>query len=154
MIALNLSIRRYSVKIGGGTDKVSLLTNYILSGAASNCIFLTLFLRLIASLIGARLLLLHIITIAGAISGCAAASHGGSKSYDAHMVATVLTVIFQGSVCVLIFSRLYDFLGHLKSYVREHNDVMILKLVGRLCVLIFYLEWVVLTLEYVLFIGS
>ncbi|KAL6549182.1 hypothetical protein OROHE_009027 [Orobanche hederae] len=92
------------------THKVFLLTNYILLGAASNCIFLTLSLRLITSLIGALLMLLHIITIAVAISGCVAASHGGSKSYGAHMVATVPTTIFQGSV-----TRPYDFLGHLKS---------------------------------------
>ncbi|KAL6577971.1 hypothetical protein OROMI_010299 [Orobanche minor] len=132
------------------THKVFLLTNYILLGAASSCIFLTLSLRLIPSLIGALLVLLHIITIAGAVSGCAAASHGGSKSYGAHMVATVLTAIFQGSVSILIFTRPYDFLGHLKSYVREQDGVVILKLAGGLCVLIFCLEWVVMTLAFFL----
>ncbi|KAL6528759.1 hypothetical protein OROMI_028935 [Orobanche minor] len=135
-------------KFRGCTHKVFLLTNYILLGAASNCIFLTL------SLIGALLVLLHIITIAVAISGCVATSHGGSKSYGAHMVATVLTTIFQGSVSILIFTRPYDFLGHLKSYVREQNGIVILKFADRLCVLIFCLKWVVLMHEYVLFIGS
>ncbi|KAL6527076.1 hypothetical protein OROGR_016166 [Orobanche gracilis] len=132
------------------THKVFLLTNYILLGAASSCIFLTLSLRLIPSIIGAFLVLLHIITIAGAVSGCAAASHGGSKLYGVHMVATVLTAIFQGSASVLIFTRPSDFLGHLKSYVREQDGVVILKLAGGLCVLIFCLEWVVLTLAFFL----
>ncbi|KAK6144933.1 hypothetical protein DH2020_021753 [Rehmannia glutinosa] len=132
------------------THKIFLLTNYILLGAASSCIFLTLSLRLIPSLIGALLILLHITTIAGAVSGCAAASRGSSKLYGAHMVATVLTAIFQGSVSVLIFTRPSDFLGHLKSYVREEDGVVILKLAGGLCVLIFCLEWVVMTLAFFL----
>ncbi|KAK6915791.1 hypothetical protein RJ641_020908 [Dillenia turbinata] len=66
------------------------------------------------------------------------------------MVATVLTAIFQGSVSVLIFSRTGDFLGNLKSYVREEDGVVILRLAGGLCVLIFCLEWVVLTLAFFL----
>ncbi|KAG8390708.1 hypothetical protein BUALT_Bualt01G0111600 [Buddleja alternifolia] len=132
------------------THKVFLLTNYILLGAASSCIFLTLSLRLIPSLIGSLLILLHIITISGAVFGCAAASHGNSKLYGAHMIATVLTAIFQGSVSVLIFTRPSDFLGHLKSYVRTEDGVVILKLAGGLCILIFCLEWVVLTLAFFL----
>ncbi|CAA0841213.1 Unknown protein [Striga hermonthica] len=115
------------------------------------CIFLTLSLRLIPSLAGAFLVLLHAVTIAGAVSGCAAASRGGgSRFYGAHMVATVLTAIFQGSVSVLIFSRPSDFLGHLKSYVREDDAVVILKLAGGLCAVIFCLEWAVLTLAFFL----
>ncbi|KAL0367876.1 UNVERIFIED_CONTAM: Polyadenylate-binding protein 2 [Sesamum radiatum] len=66
------------------------------------------------------------------------------------MVATVLTAIFQGSVSVLIYTRPSDFLGHLKSYVREEDGVVILKLAGGLCILIFCLEWVVLTLAFFL----
>ncbi|KAH6769510.1 transmembrane protein [Perilla frutescens var. frutescens] len=66
------------------------------------------------------------------------------------MVATVLTAIFQGSVSVLIFTRPADFLGHLKSYVREEDGVVILKLAGGLCILMFCLEWVVLTLAFFL----
>ncbi|KAK6911773.1 hypothetical protein RJ641_023866 [Dillenia turbinata] len=66
------------------------------------------------------------------------------------MVATVLTAIFQGSVSVLIFTRTGDFLGNLKSYVREEDGVVILRLAGGLCVLIFCLEWVVLTLAFFL----
>ncbi|XP_010258456.2 PREDICTED: uncharacterized protein LOC104598223 [Nelumbo nucifera] len=132
------------------THKVFLLCNYILLGAASSCIFLTLSLRLVPSLCGFLLILLHIFTIAGAISGCAAASEGTSRWYAAHMVATVLTAIFQGSVSVLIFTRSGEFLGDLKSYVREEDGVMILRLAGGLCVLIFCLEWVVLSLAFAL----
>ncbi|GFP90082.1 hypothetical protein PHJA_001152000 [Phtheirospermum japonicum] len=101
------------------THKVFLITNYLLLGAASSCIFLTLSLRLIPSLIGALLVLLHAITIAGAVSGCAAASRGdgGSRFYGAHM---------------------------------EEDGVVILKLAGGLCVLIFCLEWAVLTLAFFL----
>ncbi|XP_075485520.1 uncharacterized protein LOC142525210 [Primulina tabacum] len=136
------------------THKVFLLCNYILLGAASSCIFLTLSLRLIPSLCGFLLVLLHIITIIGAISGCAAAARGDSRSatkfYGAHMVATVLTAIFQGSVSVLIFTRPADFLGKLNSYVREEDGVVILKLAGGLSILVFCLEWVVLTLAFCL----
>lgn len=66
------------------------------------------------------------------------------------MVATVLTAIFQGSVAVLIFTRTGDFLGELKSYVREEDASVILKLGGGLSILIFCLEWVVLTLAFFL----
>lgn len=132
------------------THKVFLLCNYILLGAASSCIFLTLSLRLLPSVCGFFLILLHIFTIAGAISGCAAASAASNKWYGAHMVATVLTAIFQGSVSVLIFSRTGDFLRELRSYVREDDAAVILKLAGGLSVVIFCLEWVVLTLAFFL----
>lgn len=66
------------------------------------------------------------------------------------MVSTVLTAIFQGSVFVLIFTKTGDFLGNLKSYVREEDGVVILRLAGGLCALIFCLEWVVLTLAFFL----
>ncbi|GAB2287123.1 hypothetical protein Dimus_021509 [Dionaea muscipula] len=132
------------------TRKVFLLTNYMLLGLASSCVFLTLSLRLLPSLCGFFLILLHLLTIAGAISGAAAASNGGNRWYGAHMVATVLTAIFQGSISVLIFTRPDDFLGKLKSYVREDDAVLILKLAGGLCVVIFCLEWVVLTLAFLL----
>ncbi|KAF6164657.1 hypothetical protein GIB67_032885 [Kingdonia uniflora] len=132
------------------THKVFLLCNYILLGAASSCIFLTLSLRLFPSLCGFFVILLHMFTIAGAIAGCAAASSGTSRWYATHMVATVLTAIFQGSVSVLIFSRTGDFLGNLKSYVREEDAEVILRLAGGLCILIFCLEWVVLALAFAL----
>ncbi|XP_027352832.1 uncharacterized protein LOC113863446 [Abrus precatorius] len=128
--------------------KVFLFCNYILLGAASSCIFLTLSLRLIPSLCGFFLILLHVFTIAGAISGCAAV--GTNRWYSAHMVATVLTAIFQGSVSVLVFTRTGDFLDQLKSYVREEDGSVILKLAGGLTILIFCLEWVVLTLAFFL----
>ncbi|KAK7295221.1 hypothetical protein RJT34_18126 [Clitoria ternatea] len=130
------------------THKVFLFCNYILLGAASSCIFLTLSLRLIPSLCGFFLILLHIFTIAGAISGCTAV--GNNRWYSAHMVATVLTAIFQGSVSVLVFTRTGDFLEELKSYVREEDGSVILKLAGGLTILIFCLEWVVLTLAFFL----
>ncbi|KAM7272451.1 hypothetical protein ACFE04_027114 [Oxalis oulophora] len=133
-----------------GTHKFFLFCNYILLGAASSCIFLTLSLRLFPSVCGFFFILLQVVTIAGAVSGCAAAASGRNRWYAAHMVATVLTAIFQGSVSVLIFTRPSDFLGDLKSYVREEDGVVILRLAGGLCVLIFCLEWVVLTLAFLL----
>lgn len=132
------------------THKVFLFCNYILLGAASSCVFLTLSLRLFPSISGFFLILLHVLTIAGAVSGCAAASSDSSNWYGAHMVATVLTAIFQGSISVLIFTRTTEFLGNLKSYVREEDGAVILKLAGGLCILIFCLEWVVLTLAFFL----
>ncbi|XP_010242704.1 PREDICTED: uncharacterized protein LOC104586987 [Nelumbo nucifera] len=132
------------------THKVFLLCNYILLGAASSCIFLTLSLRLVPSLCGFFFILLHIFTIAGAVSGCTAASSRTNQWYAVHMVATVLTAIFQGAVSVLIFSRSGDFLGELKSYVREEDAAVILRLAGGLCVLMFCLEWVVLALAFAL----
>ncbi|KAI9185811.1 hypothetical protein LWI28_010874 [Acer negundo] len=132
------------------TQKIFLFSNYILLGAASSCIFLTLSLRLFPSLCGFFFVLLQVLTVAGAVSGCAAASSDSGRWYGAHMVATVLTAIFQGSVSVLIFTRTGDFLGLLKSYVREEDGAVILKLAGGLCVVIFCLEWVVLTLAFFL----
>ncbi|KAF7842096.1 Transmembrane protein [Senna tora] len=67
------------------------------------------------------MILHHVFTIIGVVSGCAAASARTSREYSAHMVATVLTAIFHGSVSVLIFTRTGDFLGSLKSYVREED---------------------------------
>ncbi|GMI79602.1 hypothetical protein like AT5G16250 [Hibiscus trionum] len=132
------------------THKIFLFCNYILLGAASSCIFLTLSLRLFPSLPGLFVILLHVVTVAGAVSGCAASSLGTNRWYAAHMVATVLTAIFQGSVSVLILTRTSDFLGYLKSYVREEDGAVILKLAGGLCVVIFCLEWVVMTLAFFL----
>ncbi|GAB2218485.1 hypothetical protein Droror1_Dr00001709 [Drosera rotundifolia] len=132
------------------TRKVFLFTNYILLGLASSCIFLTLSLRLLPSLCGFFLILLHLLTIGGAVSGAAAASSGANRWYGAHMVATVLTAIFQGSISVLIFTRPEDFLEKLKSYVREEDAVVILKLAGGLCVVIFCLEWLVLSIAFLL----
>ncbi|KAH7842996.1 hypothetical protein Vadar_011470 [Vaccinium darrowii] len=147
---MGLSIDNSSSNRHNHIHKIFLFCNYILLGAASSCIFLTLSLRLIPSLCGFFLICLHILTIAGAVSGCAAASSGAGKWYGTHMVATVITAIFQGSVSVLIFTSTSSFLGNLKSYVREEDGAIILKLAGGLCVLIFCLEWVVLTLAFFL----
>lgn len=131
--------------------KAFLFCNYILLGAAASCIFFTLSLRLIPSICGLLLLLLHAFTIAGAAFGCAAASSAGpSRWYSSHLIATVLAAIFQGSVSVLIFTRTEDFLAELKSYVNEDNASVILKITGGLAALIFFLEWVVLTLAFFL----
>ncbi|CDP08002.1 unnamed protein product [Coffea canephora] len=132
------------------THKIFLLSNYILLGAASSCIFLLLSLRLVPSVSGFLLILLHVLTIAGAVSGCSAASGGSNKWYALHMVATVLTAIFQGSVSVLIFTTTSNFLGALKSYVREDDAAVILKLAGGLSIAIFCLEWLVLVMAFVL----
>ncbi|CAL1373004.1 unnamed protein product [Linum trigynum] len=137
------SDRHYNV------HKAFLLCNYLLLGAASACIFLTISLRLIPSICGFFLLLLHVLTIAGAVAGCTAASSGGAW-YSTHMVATVLTAIFQGSVSVLIFTRTGDFLGELKSYVREDDGAVILKLAGGLSAFMFCFEWIVLVLAFFL----
>ncbi|KAL3578941.1 hypothetical protein D5086_020445 [Populus alba] len=67
------------------THRVFLFCNYILLGAASSCVFLTLSLRLVPSICGFFLILLHVFTIAGAVSGCAAASSGTNRWYAAHM---------------------------------------------------------------------
>lgn len=132
------------------THKAFLLSNYILIGAASSCIFLTLSLRLIPAVCGLLLIFLHVFTIIGAISGCTAANAGTSHWYATHMVVTVLTAIFQGSVAVFVFTRTSDFLGGLKSYVREEDGEVILKLAGGLCILIFCMEWMVLGLAFLL----
>ncbi|CAD5178043.1 unnamed protein product [Musa acuminata subsp. malaccensis] len=132
--------------------KAFLLSNYVLLGAASSCIFLTLSLRLLPSACGFLLILLQALTIAAAIAGCAAASSGSStRWYGAHMVATVLAAILQGAVAVLVFTRTSDFLAEgLKSYVREEDGAVILRMVGGLCVVIFCMEWVVMALAFVL----
>ncbi|XP_021291326.1 uncharacterized protein LOC110421918 [Herrania umbratica] len=147
---MGLSVENSVTQSHSRTHKIFLISNYILLGAASSCIFLTLSLRLLPSLCGFFLILLHIITIVGAVSGCSVATSGSNKRYAAHMVAMVLTSIFQGSVSVLILTRTADFLGYLKSYVREEDGVVILKLAGGLCVAVFCLEWVVLGLAFVL----
>ncbi|KAL5781319.1 hypothetical protein ACOSP7_006348 [Xanthoceras sorbifolium] len=130
------------------TQKFLVICSYILLAAASSFIFLTLSLRLFPSLCGFFLILLHVLTIIVAISACSVAISGSSKWYAAHMVVTVITAIFQGSASVLIFMSTADFLGYLKSYVREENGVVILRMAGVLSVLIFFLEWVVLTLAF------
>nr|GMD24932.1 Transmembrane protein [Ipomoea batatas]GME17343.1 Transmembrane protein [Ipomoea batatas] len=147
---MGLSIDDSRSKSQHRTHQIFLLANYVLIGGATSCAFLALALRLVPSLCGAFFILLHALTVAGAISGCAAASAGSNRWYGAHMVATVLTAIFQGAVSVLIFTRTSDFLLELKSYVREDDGALILKLAGGLCVMIFCLEWVVLLLAFVL----
>ncbi|WOK97405.1 hypothetical protein Cni_G06113 [Canna indica] len=129
-----------------------LLCNYVLLGAASSCIFLTLSLRLFPSLSGFLLILLHALTIAAAVAGCAAASSSSSGScYGPHMVATVLAAILEGAVAVVAFSRTADFLAEgLRSYVKEEDGVVIVRMVGALCVVIFCMEWVVMALAFVL----
>ncbi|KAL6313717.1 hypothetical protein AAG906_010136 [Vitis piasezkii] len=68
-------------------------------------------------------------------------SSHGDDSVDSHI---------SGSVSVLIFTRTSDFLGDLKSYVREEDGAVILKLAGGLSILIFCLEWVVMILAFFL----
>ncbi|KAF9613202.1 hypothetical protein IFM89_006303 [Coptis chinensis] len=134
----------------GSHEEVAEMYNNLGRGAASSCIFLTLSLHLFPSLCGFFLILLHVFTITGVVFGCTAATNGTNKWYTSHMVFIVLTAIFQGSVFVLIFTRSGEFLGELKSYVREEDGVTILRLAGSLCILIFYLEWVVLSLVFAL----
>ncbi|EOA17502.1 hypothetical protein CARUB_v10005835mg [Capsella rubella] len=142
-------------KSKGNTHNIFLLCNYILLGSASSCIFLTISLRLFPSLSGLSLIFLHALTIATAVSGCSifASSTTATTSdrlYGSHMVATVLTAIFQGAVSVLTFTRTGEFLRFLNSYVLEEDGAVILKLAGGLCVVMFCLEWVVLVLAFLL----
>ncbi|XP_010450450.1 PREDICTED: uncharacterized protein LOC104732584 [Camelina sativa] len=142
-------------KSKSNTHNIFLICNYILLGSASSCIFLTISLRLFPSLSGLSLILLYALTIATAVSGCSifASSTTATTSdrlYGSHMVATVLTAIFQGAVSVLTFTRTGDFLRFLESYVLEEDGAVILKLAGGLCVLMFCLEWVVLVLAFLL----
>lgn len=41
-------------------------------------------------------------------------------------------------------------MSNLKTYVREEDGAVILKMAGSLCILIFVMEWVVLGLAFVL----
>ncbi|KAL9240696.1 hypothetical protein vseg_014884 [Gypsophila vaccaria] len=135
------------------TRKIFILCNYTLLGAATSCIFLTLSLRLVPSLVGLLFILLHAVTVAGAVAGCSSIGGGTGGShrwYAVHMVATVVTAIFQGSVAVLIFTTTPNFLDALQSYVREEDAAVILKMAGGLCVVMFVLEWVVMSLAFVL----
>ncbi|KAJ6383531.1 hypothetical protein OIU78_026924 [Salix suchowensis] len=59
------------------------ICNYILLCAASSCIFLTLSLRLFPSLCGFFIILLHMVTIIAAVSGCSASLSGSNKWYYA-----------------------------------------------------------------------
>ncbi|MBA0616297.1 hypothetical protein Godav_016355 [Gossypium davidsonii] len=147
---MGLSVENSVTQSHTRTHKIFLISNYLLLGAASSCVFLTLSLRLFPSLCGFFLILLHVITIAAAVLGCSVAISGSNKRYLAYMVSMVLTSIFEGSVSVLIMTRTSDFLGYLRSYVREDDGVLILKLAGGLCVAVFFLQWVVLGLAFVL----
>ncbi|KAK9665015.1 hypothetical protein RND81_14G084400 [Saponaria officinalis] len=121
------------------TQKIIIICNYILIGAASSCIFLTLSLRLVPTVVGLLLILLHAATIAGAVS---------VRWFAFHMVTTIFAVVFQGSVSVLIFASTGKFLGAVGSYVREEDGAVILRLSGGLCVLMFCLEFVVMWLAF------
>ncbi|XAR64570.1 hypothetical protein NMG60_11008303 [Bertholletia excelsa] len=131
------------------THKIFLFCNYALLGAASSCIFLTLSLRLLPSAAGALLILLHLLTITAAVAGISTVLSSG-RWHGVHMSATVMAAILQGSVAVLAYTRTSEFLGWLKSYVREEDGDVILKLAGGLCIVIFCLEWVVLALAFAL----
>lgn len=130
-----------------------LLSNYLLLGAASGCAFLTLSLRLIPSIYGILLIILHALTIGISVSSCSTmtSSTPSGRWYGAHMVVSVIAAILQGSVAILAFSRTDDFLNDgLKSYVREDDGVVILHMIGGLGVSIFCLEWIILALAFVL----
>jgi hypothetical protein len=68
----------------------------------------------------------------------------------AQTAVSSLTAIFQGAVALLALTRTSDFLTELKSYVREEDAEVILKMVGGLGLLLFVVEWVVLALAFVL----
>ncbi|KAL6841503.1 hypothetical protein ACP4OV_028646 [Aristida adscensionis] len=146
---------------GGGraAHKAFLLCNYTLLGAASACIFLTLSLRLAPSPCGLLLVFLHALTAVFAAAGCsgsfvtdagAGAGAGAGRAHAAHTAAAVLTAIFQGAAALLAFTRTADFLAELRSYVREEDGEVILRLVGGLGAAIFVLEWAALALAFAL----
>ncbi|CAL5031245.1 unnamed protein product [Urochloa decumbens] len=131
-----------------------LVSNYLILGCASGCGFLTLSLRLVPSVDGFLLILLHALTVAAAVAGCAviaAPDPPRGRCYTVHMSATVVVSILQGAAAVLAFSRTSEFLSDgLRSYVREEDGAVILRMVGGLGVAIFCLEWVALALAFVL----
>ncbi|KAK8961024.1 hypothetical protein KSP40_PGU013747 [Platanthera guangdongensis] len=135
------------------THQSYLLTNYLLLGAASGCIFLTLSLRLLPSPCGLLLISLHSLTAIAAATA-AAAPASSDRSHAAHTAAAALTAIFQGATALLAFTRTPDFLAELRSYVREDDAAVILKMVGGLCAAIFCLEWVVMALAFALRFGD
>ncbi|PKA59290.1 hypothetical protein AXF42_Ash001384 [Apostasia shenzhenica] len=134
------------------THQAYLLTNYLLIGGASSCIFLTLSLRLLPSPCGLLLISLHSLTAIAAASSASGASSLplSDRSHAAHTSAAALTAIFQGAVALLAFTRSPDFLTELRSYVKEEDGVAILKMVGGLSAAVFCLEWVALVLAFAL----
>ena len=118
-----------------------LLCNYFLLGAASGCIFLTLSLRLVPSPCGLLLVFLHALTAVFAAAGCSGSftnpAAGAGAQHTAHTAGAVLTAIFQGAAAVLAFTRTADFVTALRSYVREEDGTVILRLVGGLGAAIF-----------------
>ncbi|CAN6359553.1 unnamed protein product [Urochloa humidicola] len=139
---------------GRAAHKAFLLCNYTLLGAASACIFLTLSLRLAPSPCGLLLVFLHALTAVFAAAGCSGSftdgGAGAGRAHAAHTAGAVLTAIFQGAAALLAFTRTSDFLAELRSYVREEDGEIILKLVGGLGTAIFVLEWAALALAFAL----
>ncbi|CAL9091185.1 unnamed protein product [Musa acuminata var. zebrina] len=132
------------------THKAFLFCNYTLLGAATSCVFLTLSLRLLPSACGLLLIALHALTAVAAASACATTPASTPRWHAAHMASTVLAAIFQGAVALLALTRAPDFLAELRSYVREEDGEVILKMVGSLGLAVFCLEWVALTLAFAL----
>ncbi|XP_062232602.1 uncharacterized protein LOC133929860 [Phragmites australis] len=137
---------------GRAAHKAFLLCNYALLGAASACIFLALSLRLAPSPCGLLLVFLHALTAVFAAAGCSGSftDGGAGRAHTAHTAGAVLTAIFQGAAALLAFTRTADFLAELRSYVREEDGEVILKLVGGLGAAIFVLEWAALALAFAL----
>ncbi|KAG0476726.1 hypothetical protein HPP92_013567 [Vanilla planifolia] len=131
------------------THQAHLLANYLLIGAASSCIFLTLSLRLIPSPCGLLLISLHALTTIAAASSAACPSPS-DRSHAAHTTAAALTAIFHGAIALLAFTRSIEFLSELRSYIREEDAIVILRLVGGLCAAMFCLEWVAMALAFAL----
>jgi hypothetical protein len=137
--------------------KAFLLCNYTLLGAASASIFLTLSLRLVPFACGLLLVFLHALTAVFAAAGCSGSftdAGAGAGAVAAHTTSAVLTAIFQGAAALLAFTRTADYLTELRSYVREEDGEVILKLVGGLGAAIFVLEWAALALAFALRLGD
>jgi hypothetical protein len=86
-------------------------SNYLILGAASGCGFLMVSLRLMPSVDGFLLILLHVLTVTVAVAGCAIIATLEplrGRCYTVHMAATVV-VSLQGAAAVLAFSRTAEF---------------------------------------------
>ncbi|KAI4974623.1 hypothetical protein ZWY2020_048230 [Hordeum vulgare] len=89
----------------------------------SGCGFLTLSLRLVPSVDGFLLILLHALTVAAVVAGCAviaAPDPPRGRVYTAHMSGTVVVSILQGAAAVLAFWELLTGEGLQAAHLLQH----------------------------------
>uniref|UniRef100_A0A7N0VE82 Transmembrane protein n=1 Tax=Kalanchoe fedtschenkoi TaxID=63787 RepID=A0A7N0VE82_KALFE len=129
------------------THKLFLLCNYILLGAAFSCIFLTLPLRLLLSLDNFFHILLQAFTIRPTFPDVPPPPPNPAPLPPSSLPSS-------RALSPSSLHRDGGFLGSQKLYVHEDEGDMRLKLAGRLCVVIFFLEWLVLAfmLKYYMYV--